>query len=218
MSEQVDIFGTDDLFADTSDPVTQMNDIKDYLDNTVEPDVKNNTSSDDWFFTVWDGSDERVQVDDCEGCPGCSGYDLAERRDTAESWLSNNFDYYDFSSVCVVVDFHDECPNGLLGVSDGGGWNTNGQKTVVINTAQSLSDDPASNWGQIAAHEIGHTLNAEHQDTAVYYNSGLGYYSATHMWTPPIDGTSTECDNGDETDALDDSFSSCAFNEIDQVL
>lgn len=218
MYEYIEVFGTDNLFNNTSNPTTQLQDIKDYLENTVEPDVKNNTDSDDWILNVWDSSNKIVQVDDCESCNTCQGDDLDSRRDTAETWLSNNFIAYDSSSVCVVADYHTDCPDGLAGVSIGGGWNTNGQKTVVVNTALSLSNDPASNWGQIAAHEIGHTLNAEHQDTAVYYNSGIGYYSATHMWTPPIDGTSTQCDSGNNADDLDDSFSSCSFNEIDQFL
>ena len=210
MVEFVDVFGTDNLYNNTSDPNSQLDDIKNYIENTVEPDVTGSTSSDSWGTGVFS---DVVTLNKCEGAFSCS--DLNERRKEAENYLSSNHSEYDSASVCVVVDHWGK---DILGYSVEGGWNVQGSKTVIVDTGVSISDDPATNYGQIAAHEIGHTLSADHNDTAVYYNSNLGYYSATHMWTPPIDGTSTECDNGDNTDTLDDSFSNCSIQTIDKTL
>jgi hypothetical protein len=213
MTEFVNIVGTDNLFANASDPTAELNEIKNYIQNNVEPEIKQGSGSDDWTVSVYDDPEDVVYVDKCEGYLSC---DSSKKRIIAiEDYLETNFFAYDTASAIVVAD---HWGRDALGISYTGGWDTSGEKVAVVDLGKDLEGSPATSYGQTAGHEIGHLLTAEHTDKAVYYNPNLAYYSATIMWTFPWDGVETDCGGTNEADLVSDSFSTCALNAIDTEL
>lgn len=151
MTQYYDVFGSRSWYEQG---YTGLSNYTSYLSSNAGNEISNFANEEDNYNTRSDKVDiDRSCDSDCD--------DLGKRREVAEEWLQGNFNDYDRSSVCVVFDYTPNWWQGGYAYPEG--WETNGQKTCIINENFNSPDGETSRW--IAGHEVGHQAGSYHDGT-----------------------------------------------------
>lgn len=209
MTLYFDIIGSDDFHSNVSNSDSVLSDNDTYLDNNAAETI-GNASDEGHNVDYWPKHTEEIPLTKDTG-------DLRDRRDEADNWLQNNFDYYDSSSVCVVWDYYPS--DDILGTSHPEGVNTP-KKTAVINKAVNSSWTNYSH-DYTSGHEIGHVCYANHEDVRLSKLDSYGYdWDATYLHTgEDVSGTCNDNSSyDDDVIEVKDEYSMCSYKRFSKKI
>jgi len=193
MTDYIDIFGSEEFHSEFSNSNSKLSDYEDYLVNNAGSEVA-------------DLSDESLQIDNWDDTytVEVSGHSMSDRRDSAETWLQDNTDFYDSSSCSIVFDYWNNLCCAPVGAACVEGWETEDEKVALVDVESTNIEEFTS------GHELGHTAGAKHK--MVYYQDNDGYTfdcqdpdpDATYLWTSEDVNDSCNCsDDRDPSHLLD---------------
>lgn len=185
---------------------TKLGDIRDYCNNVWESDINDSSDTYEPYFALYTDSDVEIPESALD-----SASTLSDRLKAADSWLDSNWSPYDDYDGVVIGDYWGG-DSGVWGVAFQDGAYCTDDKSALAdayhednNNLQEYQDEGTEG---VAAHEILHLFNGEHE--LGYVDS---YDDATLMWgDSSIDHT---CNNTDDyADDVIQAYSSCNVDRV----